>query len=92
MTKSWPPCYTLRHLCLMNNPTNPLKENIRIDAIVEEALPGSLFRLKTREGKEILGHLAGKMRMNHIRILLGDRVTVEMTPYDDKRGRIVRRL
>ena len=76
----------------MANINDPVKDNIRLDAIVEEALPAASFRLRTREGKEILGHLSGKMRMNHIKILPGDRVTVEVTPYDEARGRIVRRL
>ena len=85
----------------MNNQNNsakggdspvPSKGNIRVEAIVEEALPGASFRLKTRDGKEVLGHLSGKMRMHYIKILPGDRVLVEMTPYDDKRGRIIRRL
>lgn len=60
--------------------------------VVEEALPGANFRLKTRDGKEVLGYLSGKMRMHYIKILPGDRVTVEMTPYDERRGRIIRRL
>ena len=58
---------------------------------VTEALPGALFRVKMDEGNEILAHLAGKLRMHRIKILPGDKVTVEMTPYDDKRGRIVYR-
>jgi len=76
----------------VNNQNNSAKGNIRVEAIVEEALPGASFRLKTRDGKEVLGHLSGKMRMHYIKILPGDRVLVEMTPYDDKRGRIIRRL
>ena len=76
----------------MNNQNNSAKGNIRVEAIVEEALPGASFRLKTRDGKEVLGHLSGKMRMHYIKILPGDRVLVEVTPYDEKRGRIVRRL
>ena len=76
----------------MNNHNNSAKVNIRVEAIVEEALPGASFRLKTRDGKEVLGHLSGKMRMHYIKILPGDRVLVEVTPYDEKRGRIVRRL
>ena len=63
-----------------------------MDGIVEEALPGAFFRVKSSDGKEILAHLSGKMRMHYIKILPGDRVIIEMTPYDDKRGRIVRRL
>ncbi|MBU6142016.1 translation initiation factor IF-1 [Patescibacteria group bacterium] len=65
---------------------------MKVDAVVEEALPAASFRLRTREGKAILGHLSGKMRMYHIKILPGDHVTVEMTPYDQERGRITRRL
>lgn len=63
-----------------------------MDGIVEEALPGAFFRVKTSAGQEILAHLSGKMRMHYIKILPGDRVIVEMTPYDNKRGRVVRRL
>ena len=76
----------------MNNQLNQPKGNIKVEAIVEEALPGASFRLKTKDGKEVLGHLSGKMRLNYIRILPGDRVWVEITPYDERRGRIVRRL
>ena len=64
----------------------------RIEGRVEEALPGAMFRVNIGGGQEIIAHLAGKMRLYHIRILPGDRVLLEMTPYDDKRGRIVRRL
>lgn len=76
----------------MANTNDSARDNIKLDAIVEEALPAASFRLRTREGKEILGHLSGKMRMNHIKILPGDRVTVEVTPYDEARGRIIRGL
>ncbi len=59
---------------------------------VIEALPSATFRVALEEGLEILAHLSGKMRMNHIRVLVGDRVIVEMSPYDDKKGlRTVRR-
>lgn len=58
---------------------------------MEEALPGLLFRVRMKEGHEVLGHLAGKMRLHHIRILPGDRVLIEVGP-DGRRGRIVRRL
>ena len=59
--------------------------------IVLEALPSANFRVKLDDGKEVLCHLAGKLRIYRIKILPGDRVTVEMTPYDEKRGRIVYR-
>ena len=68
------------------------KSVIREQGMVEEALPATNFRVRLDNGKEVLAHLSGKMRMHHIRILPGDRVIVEMSPYDDKRGRIVRRL
>lgn len=64
----------------------------RLEGRVEEALPGATFRVSIGEGKTILAYLSGKMRLHYIKILPGDRVTLEMTPYDDARGRIVRRL
>lgn len=63
----------------------------KAEGIVEEALPGANFRVKSKD-KEFLAHLSGKMRMNHIKILPGDRVTIEYSPYDETRGRIIRRL
>jgi len=65
---------------------------IKMNGIVEEALPATNFRVRLEDGKEILAHLSGKMRMHYIKIIPGDRVIVEMTPYDEKRGRITRRL
>lgn len=67
------------------------KENLRKTGQVLEALPGTNFRVKLDTGEEVLCHLAGKLRMFRIKILPGDRVTVEMTPYDKRRGRIVYR-
>ena len=69
-----------------------MSEERKIDGRVEEALPGTTFRVILDDGTAILAYLAGKMRLHHIKILPGDRVTVEMGPYDDARGRIVRRL
>lgn len=57
-----------------------------------EALPNAFFKVLLDDGREITGILSGKMRMNNIKILTGDRVTIEMTPYDDKKGRITYRL
>ncbi len=68
------------------------KLNNKIEGRVEEALPGTTFRVKLDNGVEILAHLSGKMRMYYIKILPGDRVILEMTPYDKTRGRIIRRL
>jgi translation initiation factor IF-1 len=58
---------------------------------VLENLPNAFFRIRLSDGREVLGHLSGKMRMNHIRILPGDKVEVEMTPYDKDKGRIIYR-
>lgn len=67
------------------------KEKIKKQGIVLEALPAGSFRIKLSDGKEVLCYLAGKLRIYRIRVLPGDRVTVEMSPYDEKRGRIVYR-
>ena len=62
-----------------------------IDGTVQETLPNAMFRLIIDGGHVILGHVSGKMRMNYIRILPGDKVALELSPYDLTRGRIVRR-
>ena len=67
------------------------KEAIRLQATVVEALPNAVFRVELKNGHKILAHVSGKMRMHYIRILPGDTVTVEMSPYDLNRGRIVLR-
>ena len=61
---------------------------IEFSGIVEELLPNAMFRVKLDNDHEILAHTSGKMRKNRIRVLLGDKVTVEMTPYDLTKGRI----
>jgi len=66
-------------------------KKIRKFGTVIESLPSVNFRVKLDDGKEVLCHLAGKLRIYRIKILPGDRVTVEMSPYDEKRGRIVYR-
>jgi translation initiation factor IF-1 len=67
------------------------KEAIRLQAKVIEALPNAMFKVELENGHRILAHVSGKMRMNFIRILPGDSVIVEMSPYDLNRGRIVLR-
>ncbi len=67
-------------------------EERRVDGRVEEALPATTFRIALDDGTAVLAYLSGKMRIHRIKILPGDRVTVEMGPYDTDRGRIVRRL
>lgn len=64
---------------------------IRVDGVVKETLPNAMFRVEIEGGHIILGHVSGKMRMHYIRILPGDTVTIEMSPYDLSRGRIVLR-
>lgn len=65
---------------------------IELEGIVVETLPGATFRVQISSGQIILAHIAGKLRVNKIRILPGDRVIVEVTPYDLTRGRVTRRL
>ncbi|HPS39096.1 MAG TPA: translation initiation factor IF-1 [Candidatus Cloacimonadota bacterium] len=64
---------------------------IEVEGIVKEALPNTTFRVELENGHEILAHSSGKMRMNYIRILPGDKVKVELSPYDLTRGRITYR-
>ncbi|RUM50771.1 MAG: translation initiation factor IF-1 [Hydrogenothermus sp.] len=68
------------------------EKGIVVEGTVEEALPNAMFRVKLDTGHEVLAHVSGKMRMHFIRILPGDRVRVELSPYDLTRGRIVFRL
>ena len=63
------------------------EEPIQVEAVVTEALPNARFRAKLESGHEILAHVSGKMRMHYIRILPGDKITVEMSPYDLTKGR-----
>ena len=69
----------------------PKKDTIRLQAKVIDALPNAMFNVELENGHRILAHVSGKMRMNFIRILPGDTVVVEMSPYDLNRGRIVLR-
>ena len=67
------------------------KDTIRLQAKVTEALPNAMFKVELENGHKVMAHVSGKMRMNFIRILPGDSVTVEMSPYDLNRGRIILR-
>jgi translation initiation factor IF-1 len=64
---------------------------IKIDGQVTEVLPNAMFRVKLQTGNSILGYISGRMRQNEIRILLGDQIELELSPYDLSKGRIVRR-
>jgi translation initiation factor IF-1 len=69
----------------------PKEEPIRLEAVVKDALPNATFRVELENGHQLLAHVSGKIRMNFIRILPGDKVTVEVSPYDLSKGRIVYR-
>jgi len=71
--------------------TKQKEDVVRLEGIVQETLPNAMFRVEVDGGHVVLGHVSGKMRMNYIRILPGDKVTIELSPYDLTRGRIIRR-
>lgn len=70
----------------------PKKEKIAVEGKVVEALPNAMFWVELPNGHRVLGHISGKMRMHYIRILPGDRVLIELSPYDLNRGRVTYRL
>ena len=67
----------------------PKDDTILVEGTVVEPLPNAMFRVELENGHKVLAHISGKMRMHYIRILPGDKVTVELTPYDLSRARIV---
>lgn len=69
----------------------PKQGPITIDGVITETLPNAMFRVKLDNGHEILAHISGKMRMHFIKILVGDKVTVDLSPYDLTKGRITYR-
>ncbi|QJA05719.1 translation initiation factor IF-1 [Thermosulfurimonas marina] len=69
----------------------PKEDHIEVEGTVVEALPNAMFRVELETGHKVLAHVSGKMRMHYIRILPGDKVVVELSPYDLTRGRIVYR-
>ncbi len=71
----------------MRNPM-PKDDQIEMEGVVDETLPNTMFRVKLENGHIITAHISGRMRKNYIRILTGDKVKVEMTPYDLSKGRI----
>lgn len=68
------------------------KELIKMEGVVEEALPNTTFKVKLENGHEVLAHISGRMRVNYIRLLPGDKVILEMSPYDLTKGRITKRI
>ena len=83
-----------RHVCLEIMASKPpsKKEVLEMEGTVTEALPNAMFKVELQQGHAVLAHISGKMRMNFIRVVPGDRVLVELSPYDLKRGRITRRV
>ncbi len=77
---------------IQENDEKKKKDVIEAEGTVIEALPNAMFRVQLESGHSVLAHISGKMRMYYIRILLGDRVTVELSPYDLTRGRITYRF
>ena len=68
------------------------KELIKLEGVILETLPSTTFKVKLDNGHEVLAHISGRMRVNYIRLLPGDKVLLEMSPYDLTRGRITQRL
>lgn len=66
----------------------PKEDTIEVEGIVIDSLPNAVFKVKLENGHEITAHISGKLRQNYIKILTGDRVTIELSPYDLTRGRI----
>lgn len=76
----------------MPNEGAPKEEAIEVEGTVLEPLPNAMFRVELANGHRVLAHISGKMRMHYIKILPGDKVTVELSPYDLTRGRITYRV
>ncbi len=70
----------------------PKEDSIEVEGVVVEPLPNAMFRVELANGHRVLAHISGKMRMHYIKILPGDKVIVELSPYDLSRGRIVYRV
>ncbi|HUV76313.1 MAG TPA: translation initiation factor IF-1 [Dehalococcoidales bacterium] len=70
----------------------PKKDAIEVEGTVEEALPNAMFRVELPNGHKVLAHISGKIRMHYIRVLPGDKVLIELSPYDLSRGRITYRF
>lgn len=68
------------------------KELIKLEGTIVETLPSTTFRVRLDNGHEVLAHISGRMRVNYIRLLPGDRVLLEMSPYDLTKGRVIQRM
>jgi translation initiation factor IF-1 len=90
-SERWPPPGTGDRLLEDRPLAKPKSDAIVMEGTVLESLPNAMFKVELDNGHEVLAHISGKMRMHYIRILPGDRVQVELTPYDLQRGRITYR-
>jgi translation initiation factor IF-1 len=82
-------------LCCIKLPTmvqKQEKEIIKLEGTIVETLPSTTFKVKLDNGHEVLAHISGRMRVNYIRLLPGDRVLMEMSPYDLTKGRVIQRM
>ena len=70
----------------------PKRDSIEVEGVVIEALPNAMFKVELPNGHMVLGHISGKMRMHYIKIVPGDKVLIELSPYDLSRGRITYRM
>lgn len=68
------------------------KDTLEVNGTIEETLPNATFRVRLENEHEVLAHISGRMRVHYIRLLPGDKVVIEMTPYDLSKGRIIKRL
>ena len=68
------------------------KELIKMEGVVEEALPNTTFKVRLENDHEVLAHISGRMRVNYIRLITGDKVILKMSPYDLSKGRITKRI
>jgi translation initiation factor IF-1 len=80
-----------QHVRQTEKPVTTKEQAIKVDGVIEECLPNATFRVALENQHKVLAHISGKMRMHFIKILPGDRVTVELSPYDLHRGRITYR-
>ena len=82
----------MRYLCVAMDRGLAKQDTVEVEGRVIEPLPNAMFRVELDSGHEVLAHISGKLRMNFIRVLPGDRVRIELSPYDLSRGRITYRL
>jgi len=68
------------------------EEKVKVEGVIKKVLPATNFEVELENGHTVIAHLCGKMRMNYIKIVPGDRVVLEISPYDLKRGRIIKRI